>query len=215
MLVALKIILGIIISYLLGSIPSAYIISNIFSKIDIRKHGSGNVGATNVFRVLGKLPGILVLIFDIAKGLLAVVYLPDLLGLPEDIYRALFGLLAVVGHIWTAFLHFKGGKGVATSLGVLLGLAIKIAALRAVLALALVSWVVIFLISGFVSLASVLTVLFVPVFMLILNQPIEIVLLGVILCIIIVYKHTSNINRLLRGEESRFNILPFKRKRFL
>ncbi|HOX54427.1 MAG: glycerol-3-phosphate 1-O-acyltransferase PlsY [Candidatus Omnitrophica bacterium] len=215
MLAALKIILGIIISYLLGSIPSAYIIANIFSKVDIRKHGSGNVGATNVFRVLGKLPGILVLIFDIAKGLLAVVYLPDLLGLPEDIYRALFGLLAVVGHIWTVFLHFKGGKGVATSLGVMFGLAIKITSLRIVLALALSSWVAIFLIGGFVSLASILTVLFVPIYMLIFNQSLEIVLLGIILCIIIVYKHTSNINRLLRGEESRFNILPFKRKRFL
>jgi len=173
------------------------------------------VGATNVFRVLGKLPGILVLIFDIAKGLLAVVYLPDLLGLPEDIYRALFGLLAVVGHIWTVFLHFKGGKGVATSLGVMFGLAIKITSLRIVLALALSSWVAIFLIGGFVSLASILTVLFVPIYMLIFNQSLEIVLLGIILCIIIVYKHTSNINRLLRGEESRFNILPFKRKRFL
>lgn len=215
MLVVLKIILGIIISYLLGSIPSAYIISNLFLRIDIRKYGSGNVGATNVFRVLGKLPGILVLIFDVTKGMLTVSLLADFIGLPEDVYRALFGLFAVIGHIWTVFLKFKGGKGVATSLGVLFGLAIKIAGLRIVLALALGSWLVIFVISGFVSLASVLTALCVPIYMLILNQTIEIVLLGIILCIIIVYKHISNIKRLLKGEESRFNILPFKRKRFL
>lgn len=215
MLAALKIILGIIISYLLGSIPTAFIVSQIFMKIDIRKHGSGNVGATNVFRVLGKLPGILVLIIDITKGVLAVSLLPDYLGMPNEVYRALFGLSAVVGHIWTVFLRFKGGKGVATSLGVLFGLAIKITGLRTVLALAMGSWLVIFVIGGFVSLASVLTVLCVPIYMLIFNQNIEIVVLGIILCLIIVYKHIPNMNRLLKGEESRFNILPFKRKRFL
>ncbi len=215
MLAVLKIILGIIISYLLGSITTAYIISRLFMKIDIRKYGSGNVGATNVFRVLGKLPGILVLIIDIIKGMLATTLLADFLGSPEEIYRALFGLVAVLGHIWTVFLRFKGGKGVATSLGVLLGLAVKIADLRAVLALAIASWLAVFVVSGFVSLASILTAFSVPIYMLIFNQTIAIVTLGIILCIIIISKHTPNIRRLLQGEESRFNILPFKRKRFL
>lgn len=215
MLVVLRIILGIIISYLLGSIPSAYIISKIFMKIDIRKHGSGNVGATNVFRVLGKLPGILVLVLDITKGVLATTLIADFLGLPENIYRALFGLLAAVGHIWTVFLKFKGGKGVATSLGVLFGLAINVVGLMWPLVLAMASWLVIFILSGFVSVASILTVLLVPIYMLFFNQPIEIVSLGIILCVIIVYKHSPNIKRLSEGIEPRVQILRLPRKRFL
>jgi len=215
MLVVLKVILGIIISYLLGSIPSAYIISKIFMKIDIRKYGSGNVGATNVFRVLGKLPGILVLVIDIAKGVLATTLLADFLGLPENIYRASFGLSAAVGHIWTVFLRFKGGKGVAASLGVLFGLAINVAGLMWPLILAMASWLILFIFSGYVSVASILTVLLVPIYMLFFNQPIEIVSLGIILCVIIVYKHSSNIKRLIEGIEPRVRVLRLPRKRFL
>lgn len=215
MLVAVKIILGLIISYCLGSIPTAYIISRLFKKIDIRNFGSGNVGATNVFRVLGKLPGILVLIIDIIKGILATAFLPDILGLPQVIYRVIFGLTAVLGHIWTVFLKFKGGKGVATSLGILLGLAIRITGLWLVLTLSILSWIVVFILSGFVSLASMLVVFLTPIYMLIFNQGIELVGLSIILCVIIVSRHASNIKRLLNGTESRVDALQFKRKRFL
>lgn len=214
-MLALKVILGLLISYLLGSIPSAFIISKLFKKIDIRSVGSGNVGATNVFRVLGKLPGSIVLIVDILKGLIVPTVLADILGLPEVGYRVVFGLTAVSGHIWTIFLHFKGGKGVATSLGVLLGLALKIKGLFAVFGLTILTWLVVFILSGFVSLASILAAIFSPFYMLIYNQQIEIVILGILLCIIIVFKHISNIKRLLSGTENRVNIIGKIRKRFL
>ena len=215
MLVTLNVILGLIISYLLGSIPSAFIIGKLIKKIDIRDYGSGNVGATNVFRVLGKVPGTIVLIMDIAKGILATMFLADILGLPGVIYKVIFGLVAVSGHIWTVFLKFKGGKGVATSLGVLLGLAIKIAGLGSVLLLTLATWIVVFVISGFVSLASLLAAILAPIYMLIFNLGIEVVSLGIILCVIIVLRHLPNIKRLLAGVESRVDVLKLLRKRFL
>jgi acyl phosphate:glycerol-3-phosphate acyltransferase len=116
-------------AYLLGSIPSAYLAGRLVKGIDIRKHGSGNMGATNVFRVLGPGPGMAVLVLDIAKGAAAVLLLPRLA--PAGIWRQLqgdwwpcaLGLAAVLGHTYTCFLGFKGGKGVATSLGVILALA--------------------------------------------------------------------------------------------
>jgi len=209
MSVALKLILGVIISYCLGSIPTAYILTKLFKKIDIRSVGSGNVGATNAFRVLGKLPGILVLAIDIGKGLIATALLPDVLGLAKVIYRVIFGLIAVAGHIWTVFLKFKGGKGVATTLGILLGLAIKVSGLGLILLFSVLTWAVVFVLSGFVSLASILTAVLTPIYMLIFNQGIEIVSLGIILCLIIVSRHSSNIKRLLSGIEPRVKILPF------
>jgi glycerol-3-phosphate acyltransferase PlsY len=157
------------------------------------------------------LPGILVLIIDISKGLIAAAVLPDFLGLSKIIYRVIFALLAVVGHIWTVFLKFKGGKGVATTLGILLGLALKIASLRLVVFLSLLTWIIVFVLSGFVSLASILTAVLTPIYMLIFYQGIEIVSLGIILCLIIICRHISNIKRLLNKEESRVNILSRKR----
>jgi len=215
MSVILRLILGLVVSYLLGSIPTAYIISRLFKRIDIRKFGSGNVGATNVFRVLGKLPGILVLIIDIIKGIVATTLIADFLGLTEVIYRATFGLVAVLGHIWTVFLRFKGGKGVATSLGLLLGLAININGLILIMALSLVTWIIVFVLSGFVSLGSILTAVLTPIYMLIFDQRIEIVSLGIILCVIIILRHTPNIKRLIDKTEPRVAILKFSRKRFL
>ena len=209
MSVVLRLILGLIFSYCLGSIPTAYILTKLFKKIDIRTVGSGNVGATNAFRVLGKLPGILVLFIDIGKGLLATALLPDFLGLAKVIYRVIFGLIAVIGHIWTVFLKFKGGKGVATTLGVLVGLAIKVSGLGLVLVISLATWILVFFISGFVSLSSILTAVLSPIYMLIFDQGIEVVSLGIILCLIIVSRHIPNIKRLLAGVEPRVKILPF------
>src|SRR3989338_6376943 len=120
------IILGIILGYLMGAIPTGYIFGRALAGIDIRQHGSGNLGATNVLRVLGKGPGFLVLVLDILKGMLAVALIPDLLGLTGTFDRVVLAIAAVCGHNWTVFLNFKGGKGIATSFGVLLGLMIKI-----------------------------------------------------------------------------------------
>jgi glycerol-3-phosphate acyltransferase PlsY len=215
MLVILKFILGLVISYLLGCIPTAYVVSKLSSKIDIRNFGSGNVGATNVFRVLGKFPGVIVLIIDILKGIIVVTLIAKVLGLDAIKYRVIFGGTAVLGHIWTVFLKFKGGKGVATSLGVLLGLAIGVPGLPLVLIISVLTWTIVFILSGFVSLASMLAIFFTPIYMLIFNQEIEIVSLGILLCVIIISRHTPNIKRLLAGVEPRVKILDFIRKRFL
>src|SRR3989338_5088795 len=129
----MTIMMGIILAYLTGSIPTAYIFGRMSKGIDIRQHGSGNVGATNVFRVLGKWPGTVVLMLDILKGTIAAAVVPDMLGLTGVLHRAALALAVVCGHNWTVFLKFKGGKGVATAFGVLIGLTIRIAVIRPVL----------------------------------------------------------------------------------
>src|ERR1017187_10342864 len=141
-------------AYLIGSIPVAYIFGRLFKGIDIREHGSGNMGATNAFRVLGKGPGTLVLILDIIKGIVPITLLSNVFGLGDALSLVIISVAAVAGHNWTVFLGFKGGKGMATSLGVLIGLAIQLPGLRIVLGLATLTWLVLFLAFGFVSLAS-------------------------------------------------------------
>jgi glycerol-3-phosphate acyltransferase PlsY len=200
---------GLIISYLIGSIPTAYIFGRLFKGIDIRKYGSGNVGATNVFRVIGRLPGIIVLVIDILKGLLCVTYVASAflyiapLTRPE-LYRVLTGLTVILGHNWTVFLKFKGGKGVATSAGVVIGLIPKI------FWLSFLVWFIAFSITGYVSVASIVASISVPLFTLAFNEPAEIVIFMSLLCLIIVYKHRSNIKRLQIGEEKRISL--FKKK---
>ena len=208
MLLPIKIIFGMIFAYLLGSIPTAYIAGRLCKGIDIRQHGSKNVGATNVFRVLGKTPGIIVLVCDVLKGILAVVVIPAVLGLYDISYFILFGLAAVCGHNWTIFLKFKGGKGVATSLGVLIGLTIIIASIRLTVLLCVLIWLGVFIGSGYVSLASIVSVLFLPLLMVIFFQPLELVILGVVFCFLVVWRHRPNIQRLLQGRESRVRF-PF------
>lgn len=204
-------IFGIILSYFIGSIPTAYIFGKLTRGIDIRRHGSGNVGATNVFRVLGKGPGITVLVIDIIKGIVPVVCVADFLGLQSNIQRIILGLLAVSGHNWTVFLKFRGGKGIAAGLGVLIGLTLKIAAIRPVLALVILAWLISFLVTGFVSLSSIAAAVLLPIAMVLTNQPLELVFLGVIFCIFVVLRHRPNIRRLLAGQESRA-AWPFKRR---
>jgi len=207
-----KFVLALWISYFLGAIPTAYIAGRLLKDIDIRKHGSGNVGATNVFRVLGKGPGIVVLVLDILKGVLAVTVVGDIFGLTEVGQRVLLALVAVAGHNWTVFLDFKGGKGIATSLGALIGLTIKIAFIRPVLIFTLLIWLAVFLSSGFVSLASIVAAVLLPIFMALTGQEFPLVLLGVILCVFIVLRHRPNIKRLWEGQESRVPLPYFKKK---
>ena len=207
----MMLILGIVLSYLIGSIPTAYIFGKLYKGIDIRKHGSGNVGATNVFRVLGRGPGIIVLMIDVFKGILAVVVLADLLGLTEIYERIVLSLCVVSGHNWTCFLNFRGGKGIATSLGVLIGLTIKIQSIRAVLLITIFVWGASFIFSGIVSFSSVLAATVLPVAMAVTNQPFSLILLGVIFCIFVVLRHRPNIKRMLSGQEPRI-FFPFKKK---
>ena len=206
-----QIIFATVISYFLGSIPTAYIFGRLFKGVDIRQHGSGNVGATNAFRVLGKGPGVVVLLIDILKGVLATTLVPEMLELNKIWQYVLLALIVVCGHNWTIFLNFKGGKGIATSFGVLIGLTIQIATIRPVLIVTVVTWLVVFLLTGFVSLASVVAASFLPLVMVMTNQSTAIVILGVVFCLFVVLRHRKNIKRLLKGEESRV-FFPFQKR---
>ncbi|MBU1871566.1 MAG: glycerol-3-phosphate 1-O-acyltransferase PlsY [Candidatus Omnitrophica bacterium] len=200
---------GILSSYLLGSIPFAYIFGRVIKGTDIRKFGSGNVGATNALRLLGPLFGITVLILDILKGMLAVTWLADYF-LPyfsgsAVTLRILFAIACICGHNWTLFLRFKGGKGVATTLGAITGLAIMIEGLRVILLLVILVWVLVFLIIRLVSLASIISALSFPVFVFLFRQPKELFLLSVILAAFILIRHKKNIHGILSGRESPLN----------
>lgn len=202
------IILGIIVSYLLGCVPIAYILGRMSKGIDIRKFGSGNVGATNALRVLGKGPGITVLVLDILKGFMAVIFLGNLLIskitlIPPETTRIILGLSCICGHNWTIFLRFKGGKGIATTSGVLLGLAIKISGLKIILGLVILTWIAVFIIIRIVSAASIIAGLALPIYMVIFRQSNVLIFLGIVLSIFIVLRHKSNLKRLLEGKESR------------
>ena len=197
----LRIIFAIIAAYLIGSIPTSYLIGKAMG-IDVRKEGSGNVGATNVLRAVGKLPALITLIIDILKGvasvtLLAYVFFSKDLTVSFDHFRVLLGLSAIVGHNWTIFLKFKGGKGVATSCGVMAVL------LPAPMAIAVVVFIATLLITRYVSLGSILLSLTVPISAAIIGKDIELVILAVIACILISYRHKANIKRLLMGTENK------------
>lgn len=210
----IKTVFSLLIAYLAGSFPTAFVFGKFYKRIDIRQHGSGNVGATNAFRILGKLPGIIVLIIDIFKGMICPTLIADFFGQDILLSRILLAVVAVAGHNWTVFLRFKGGKGMATSLGVLIGLAIKAAILRPILLICVAVWVISFILSGIVSLSSIIAAVSLPILLVIFCAPIELVVLGIVFCAFIVLKHKSNISRLINREEHRIFTPPFQRKRF-
>ena len=197
-----------LVAYLLGSIPSGYIAGRI-AGVDVRKVGSGNVGATNVTRVLGKQFGYPVFIVDFAKGLVAVavaeVIAKDAQSTPKfvDLCTTLAAIFSVIGHSYPIWLGFKGGKGVATSLGSLFGLNWVAATVGCVV------WIVAFQATRYVSLSSIAAALALPVTvatMMFLKQLQTPILLYFVLCLatIIVLRHRSNLSRLLKGTEPRF-----------
>ena len=196
----------IIISYLIGSIPSAYIAGRVSKNIDIRKFGSGNVGATNAFRVLGKFWGIIVFICDFLKGFFCVGILPHIFKISlEPKFITVLGISVILGHIYTIFLNFKGGKGVATGFGVLLGLGLYIPQFYLVLLIVLGVWMITFYFCEIVSLASILSALTLPLATFYLSK--DYFIFTLIVGILIIWRHRSNIKRLLKKEE-----LPVRRK---
>jgi glycerol-3-phosphate acyltransferase PlsY len=182
-------------SYLLGCIPFGVLFARI-NKIDLREHGSGNIGATNVSRVLGKKAGLLTLAGDLSKGLAAVVIASHLLDQHWQI--AVAGLMVFIGHVYPVFLKFKGGKGVATGLGVFLYL-MPVATVSVMGVFAVTLWA-----SAYVSLSSVLAALFLPLFGIFYQYPPEFMAVSVIVALIVLHRHYENMQRILDGNESRF-----------
>lgn len=182
-------------SFLLGSIPFGYILG-LLKGVDIRKHGSGNVGATNVARVLGKKYGVIVYILDFLKGFIPAFLASKLFGIDSWI-TVLVGLAAVLGHMFSPFLGFRGGKGVATASGVLFG----ISPLLALIVFAI--WFLTFKRSGYVSLASIVAALSSIFLVGILNYPFPVKFLVTITAVLILVKHKSNVERLMEGRELR------------
>jgi len=191
------------IAYLLGSIPFGYLLVRIFRKEDIRATGSGNIGATNVVRSGAKGLGILTLLLDLLKAFAAVWiakhFAPGTPGFPSDL-AVLAGVAAVLGHIFPVWLRFKGGKGVASALGVF----IAIAPLAALCAVGV--FIVVFAITRYVSLASILAAALMPLFCLLWMPDRSPVFVGgvIFLSLLVIAKHRANISRLMQGKESRF-----------
>lgn len=182
----------IIVSYLIGSVPSGLIVGKLFYKTDIRDHGSGNLGGTNTFRVLGKKAGIAVTLADVLKGTLAVT-LPIIFNLPE-INPLILGIFAVIGHMYPVFANFRGGKAVATSGGLFLGIN------PLVFLIVLLYFLITLLITKYVSLSSMITGI-IGIITTIIMQEYELLIVSVILSIFIFYRHRANIKRIINKTE--------------
>lgn len=188
----MKTVIILVLSYLIGSISCGYLVARKWASIDIRHYGSGNIGMTNIWRVMGWQAGMLVFIGDAGKGVLAA-FLGKWIG--GDSLAVLAGFAVMAGHIYPVFLKFKGGKAVATGVGVLAALSVK----ATFFALAL--WGITVLLSKYVSLASVLAAASVPLTLFILDSSLPIFLFGLIGAAFVVYKHIPNIKRLWAGTE--------------
>lgn len=219
----LNLIFVVILAYLAGSIPTSIIISKLVRGIDIREHGSGNAGGSNVFRVLGWKYGILVILLDALKGALAVIVVARLYLdsfpfkniTPFDdftLVQIICGVSAVIGHIWTVFAGFRGGKGIATGLGVL----IMIVTIDMALALG-IFFLVVYL-SRYISLGSIAAAISVPLILIIRENLFGIDIQGyhtvlpftIALALLVIYTHRKNIDRILKGSESKLSFVKKK-----
>lgn len=188
-------VLGGTLSYLLGAIPFALIIGRGFYHLDIREHGSGNVGATNVYRVLGPLPGIACLVLDASKGALPVLA-GEALQLPAEMV-VLWAMAAIVGHSRSVFLKFGGGKSVATAAGAILAMAPLVGLCT------LGVWALAFVFSRIVSVGSLLAAVSLPVWMAVWHAPRAYLVFAIFASGFVILRHRPNLERLLAGQESR------------
>ena len=186
--------LVIVISYLLGSIPFGFVLTSLFLKKDIRDIGSGNIGATNVLRSGNKLIGYSTLFFDILKAIIPVVYIK--FNYPELIYIS--SLSVFLGHVLPIWLKFKGGKGVATYVGILFSIDLIYGFVFCI------SWLLVFLFSKYSSLSSLIASLLVPIYLFLING--EQIIFYLILFVLVFYTHRENIKRLINKEESKSKI---------
>jgi glycerol-3-phosphate acyltransferase PlsY len=204
----------ILLSYFIGSIPTALIISRKFFGIDIREYGSGNMGATNAFRILGPKFGTIIMALDILKGMAAVglfYFLPYYLT--DELQRTNFmiglGLAAVIGHIFPVFASFKGGKGVATLLGMMI-------AVQPVVAVCCVGvFLLVLFLTRYVSLSSILAAIMLPISVLWIWNEHELSyrIFTLLVAFLVIITHQKNIGRLLKGDETRVPILKYRDKR--
>ena len=206
-----------VVAYLIGSIPTAVWYGQGFFGIDIRQYGSGNAGATNAFRVLGKRGGIIVMLVDVIKGYTAAIlatllfYTGVITNTDVMTFKIIFGLIAVTGHLYPVFAQFKGGKGVASLLGMMLAIHPEMAVVCIVIFLLVV------IASQYVSLGSILAALAFPVLLLLRvfgekESPLLIVF-GFIVFLMVVLTHQKNIGRLWRGQENRTVLIRLRKKR--
>ncbi|MEM6360350.1 MAG: glycerol-3-phosphate 1-O-acyltransferase PlsY [Bacteroidota bacterium] len=210
----LFIALGLIIAYFMGSIPTAIWFGRAVYNTDVRQHGSGNPGATNTFRVLGTRAGTIVMLGDIIKGLLATSIATLLMHgniiTPANLvtYKLIFGVVAVVGHIFSAFLNFKGGKGVATLLGMMIAIHYEVAIV------CILVFLISLLITKYVSLSSIIGALSFPCMLVFIprfktSEPL-LIIFGFFLFVVIVWTHNKNIKRLLSGDENKTHLIKRK-----
>lgn len=195
------------IAYLLGSIPTAVWVGRVYFDVDVREHGSKNAGATNTFRVLGKKAGIFVLAADVIKGVLAVIipFLTTSLGWTDDHLIHLkigTGIIVVLGHIFPIFAGFNGGKGVATSLGVIIGVHPQAALICVIL------FMIIFIIFNYVSLGAIVASISFPltVEFVFNNENLSLTIFSIVLSSAVVILHHKNIKRLIAGNENKMNL---------
>ncbi len=222
----LSLLYVIILSYLVGSIPTSIIVSKLVKGIDIRNHGSGNAGGTNVMRVLGLKAGLIVIFFDIFKGFAATVFVAKLMYSPfpfvnhtplEDftLVQILSGSAAIVGHIWTVFGGFKGGKGMATAAGMLIGLA------PLDISIAIAVFAIVMFVSKYVSLGSISAAVAFPLTLFfrenILHAEVEgygtLIFFSIGIAILLLFTHRANIKRLLEGRENKITSFSFFKKK--
>jgi glycerol-3-phosphate acyltransferase PlsY len=192
-------VLWLVASYFIGAIPTSYLLSRFFAGIDLRQQGSGNLGATNLYRVLGWKYAIPAALVDIAKGFIPVVVFAPRES-PSQLFALACGVAAIVGHVFSVFVGFKGGKGVATAAGVMLGLT------PLALGVSAAVWAVMVRITGYVSLASISAAAVLPIGVYLLEDPWTPALLWIAAAIAagVIVLHRRNIERLLKGTESRF-----------
>lgn len=187
-----------ILSYLLGSVPSSYVAGRALRGVDLREHGSGNLGATNTFRVLGAGVAAPVMLFDVLKGVVPAAVFPDLAGVPTLSWSLAFGAAAIAGHVFSVFVRLRGGKGVATAAGVFLALA-PIAVL-----IGFAVWLAVLWLGRMVSLASVIAAVSMSVIIAVTDDRPAVLALGFVVAAFIVFGHRANLRRIVRGEEYRF-----------
>lgn len=212
----LVIALGIVLAYVLGSVPTSVWFGRTFHGMDVREYGSGNPGATNTFRVLGTKAGIIVMLGDIIKGLLAtsiamLLMRAQFITEPNLVtFKLIFGVVAVLGHIFSVFLNFKGGKGVATLLGMMIAIHYEVALMCVVV------FIVTLLVTKYVSLSSIIGALafpsmlvFVPRFK---TSETLLIVFGFFLFVVMLWTHNKNIKRLIQGDENKTYLIRIKKE---